>query len=240
MTTLECAVNSSIAVPKCGFINDGHSFEGWKDSSGNTIQPGDTIVVQKDTVLSAIWKADSCRIAFLSAGGEGSMGDTTLEYGTRFTLPKCDFTMSGHEFTAWIDEKNNTYDPGDTILIDGDKSFVAQWKEIGKTSSAVSSSASSINSQQQTSTILTAGTFPRNWSGTYEGYSDFTDDNIIRRRCVFEFTKIESSGSVEAVVYIGVSENSDGATTGSYVAVGSIDWQTGSIHLEGTRWVNKG
>lgn len=247
MTPIECAANTSVTIPKCGFLYDGHTFVGWRDESGTLVQPGETLVVQGNTTLTAVWDADQCTISYLGAGAEGSMASATVDYGTEYVLPKCAFTWSGHEFELWVDEGGMTYEPGDTLLVNGDKTLVARWKDTSQAATNAAGSGASNTSQSSqpsqstsSSSALSASTFPRNWRGTYEGYSEFTSDNVIRRQCSMDFTSVSSGGALEAVVYIGVSENADGATTGSYAASGSIDWQTGKIHLEGTRWVNQG
>ncbi|MFR2892372.1 stalk domain-containing protein, partial [Peptoniphilus grossensis] len=71
------------------------------------------------------------KITFDKNGGSGSMADVTKKNGESFTLPACGFTApAGKEFKAWqVDgtEKN----VGDTIVLNGDKTIKAVWKDIG-------------------------------------------------------------------------------------------------------------
>lgn len=87
---------------------------------------------------------------------------------------------------------------------------------------------------------LSASNLPRSWRGAYEDYTTHTNDGVIERAVDIVFDRVLSDGSLRGTCYVGVNEQIKGATHGSYSVQGSIDWQTGAIHLYGTEWVDQG
>ena len=102
--------------------------------SGNTL----TLTMDRDKTVVVKYKATPTppivtpvTITFDKNGGSGTMADVTKNKGESFTLPACGFTPpAGKEFKAWqVDgtEKN----VGDNIVLNGDKTIKAVWKDIG-------------------------------------------------------------------------------------------------------------
>ncbi|MBQ6095343.1 MAG: InlB B-repeat-containing protein, partial [Lachnospiraceae bacterium] len=61
-------------------------------------------------------------VSYNANGGSGSMNPDSVDAGTTFTLPGCGFTApEGKEFAGW--------DCGASILVDGDKTVTATWKD---------------------------------------------------------------------------------------------------------------
>lgn len=89
-------------------------------------------------------------------------------------------------------------------------------------------------------TLFTMSQLPRTWRGTYDGYSEYTKDNSIERKVSISLTHVEENGELTATCSIGVEEDTDGATHGTYEAKGSVNWDDGSIWLVGTRWLDQG
>ena len=86
-----------------------------------------------------------------------------------------------------------------------------------------------------------ADSFPTRWSGTYEGWTSHqSGDDTISRALTFDFTTVTDNGYLEGVCYVGVDDDEAGATNASYSVTGHVDWDSGSIHVEGTSWINRG
>jgi hypothetical protein len=69
-------------------------------------------------------------VSFDANGGSGTMADATTTGS--YTLPACTFTApEGKEFDCWkIDGDNTEYAVGDTVTIEANTTFVAQWKDL--------------------------------------------------------------------------------------------------------------
>ena len=60
------------------------------------------------------------------------------------------------------------------------------------------------------------------------------------RSVSFYFDTIEANGDLGGYCYVGVDEDSGGATQAAYCVSGHVDWDTGEIHIEGTKWIEQG
>lgn len=87
-----------------------------------------------------------------------------------------------------------------------------------------------------------AESFPRRWSGTYIGTSSLanTSDHHISRAVAFDFTSVSESGHLEGVCYVGADYQGPGETWGTCYVSGTVNWDTGSITMEGTGWIDQG
>lgn len=238
MSPLSCASGDSVAIPKCGYTYKGYSFDKWRAPDGTTYVPGDSIVVSENMTLTALWSAEECTVKFLGAGAEGGSTDSiATTSGASIVLPECGFYRTGYDFDCWEDEDGNSYNPGAMVSVSGDASFAAQWK--AKKSNSSSSSSSSSRSSTSSGKITTSS-FPRSWQGSYEGYTTHTSEGVITRSVRFNFSVVSSDGRLQGIVYVGESEMIEGATHGSYNCEGTLDFNTGAIHIYGTTWVDKG
>ncbi len=238
MSQITCNSGDSVSVPKCGFTNKGYSFDRWKGDDGKTYNPGDTLMPNRSVMLTAIWNADSCTIKFLGAGADGGSTESiSATSGSSVELPQCGFYRTGYDFDCWEGEDGSSYDPGDTATVTGDTTFAAQWKARSKSTSSSSTSSSSTSSSSDS---ITPSNMPRNWKGSYEGYTTHTAEGVITRAVTITFKEISSSGYISGIVYVGEAEMVEGVTHGSYNFEGSLDFKTGKIHMEGTTWVDKG
>lgn len=72
-------------------------------------------------------------VSFDANGGSGSMESMSVPIGTEITIPECAFTApEGMIFDSWDGGK-----PGETYTVKGDTVFVAQWREVKKTTVTV-------------------------------------------------------------------------------------------------------
>lgn len=127
---------SSYTLPNCIFTPPvDKEFKAW-EVDGNEKQPGDTITVNADVNVKALWKEKTVpptgdvTVTFDKNGGTGTMESKTLTAGSTYILPSCTFTApDGKKFKAWKvgnEEKN----VGDSIKVNEDTTVVAIWKNI--------------------------------------------------------------------------------------------------------------
>lgn len=82
--------------------------------------------------------------------------------------------------------------------------------------------------------------FPRVWSGYFDSaYSVVAQDENIVRSIKITLTTVTSDGTLDGFCEIGIGDTGPHAAHGSYNLTGSIDWNTGAIHLEGTTWIDR-
>lgn len=120
------------ALPEVDFeIPEGKVFAGW-DIDGEVRNAGETILVDKDTTVRAIYKDKKekvyVNIHFERNGGRGSMEDIKAEVGATVKLPLNGFdSPSDKSFDCWM-VKGEKKNPGDAIVVDGDLTVTAIWK----------------------------------------------------------------------------------------------------------------
>ena len=87
-----------------------------------------------------------------------------------------------------------------------------------------------------------AASFSRGWTGTYDGWttSSAGKQKHISRQVSFDLAEVGDDGSLKGICYIGADDMGSGATSASYNISGTVDWETGKIHLEGTSWIDQG
>lgn len=122
----------SFTLPENGFVApENHVFDGWKvDDNTTTYQPGEEIIVDKNTTIKAQWSALPL-VSFSSNGGSGEMEDVTVSDG-KIAIPENGFTApEGMKFIGWKELKSGTfYSPGDIATFDEDATLAAQWSPI--------------------------------------------------------------------------------------------------------------
>jgi len=124
----------------------GQKFAYWLvtigDGRAETRHSGDTITIEGDTVIKAMW-SPSVTVSFNPGShGTGTMGSVLTPSGQRYTLPMNAFTPSSsdYEFGSWAvvitDSGSNTTDstkyPGETIRIPSNAvtmTVTAQWMD---------------------------------------------------------------------------------------------------------------
>ena len=117
-------------LPENGFTApDNKEFVGWKVGDDEK-KPGETITVNEDTEVKALWKDIMLSVSFKAGEGSGSMESKKIAKGSTYELPKCTFTAPDNkEFKSWsVDDKEKSV--GEEITIDGNIELTALWKEI--------------------------------------------------------------------------------------------------------------
>ena len=148
-------------------VRSGYNFLGWStDSNAASAEyaAGDSITLNEDTVLYAVWSKITYTLSFDTNGGVGTIDKQTgdVAYTIGSTVP----VRSGYNFLGWSTNSSATsaeYVPGDSITLTADTTLYAVWAK--KSYSLVKSDIFSfINSRSNFKT------------GTYT----MTDDDFIK------------------------------------------------------------
>lgn len=264
MGSAEVKLGDEYTLPKCSFKRSGYEFRCWRDQDGDTFDPGETLTVNNDEEFVAQWSKTAPQsedndesaddpaptyviISYLGGdGATGVMGSNEVEVGDEYTLPKCNFERSGYEFRCWEDQEGDTWEPGDTRSAYGDMYYTAQWSEVAKKENPPKQEdppkqenpPATSTDPEPTQSSSKASSFSNEWSGTYDGRDN--DDQVIERQLLFDFSNVSDSGEVSGVCYVGVAEQDPDATHGSFNVEGTIDWDSGSLHLWQTSWIDQG
>lgn len=130
----------SYKLPACKFTApEGKEFKAW-EVDGAEKAVGDSITVNADTTVKAIWKdktvtpVEKVTITFDKNGGTGTMPSVTKNKGETYKLPICAFTApDGKEFKGWeVDGTEKAV--GDSITVNADTTVKAIWKKAGQPS----------------------------------------------------------------------------------------------------------
>ena len=89
-------------LPGCTFTApEGQEFKAWS-VDGKEYPAKTKIKINKETEVTAIWKAIEYKVTFNSNEGTGDMDGKLVKAGEDFELPGCTFTApEGQEFKAW-------------------------------------------------------------------------------------------------------------------------------------------
>ena len=126
-------VQGNYTLPACTLTAPGTCYFKCWSVGGKSYDPGESITVNANTVVSAKWAAD---ISFDANGGSGTVPDVAglkyAYYGQSFTLPENFFKApdAGLEFNGW-----NLGNPGDTITVKGALNLYPEW--TGKSISVI-------------------------------------------------------------------------------------------------------
>lgn len=120
---------SEFTLPECTFVAPTNQvFKCWSVNNEEKAV-GDKIVINADVVVKAIWKGIPQTISFNANGGTGTMANVTVDKGSQYTLPECGFNApEGKEFQCWK-VGDDSYNPGDKIVVNGDISVSANWQD---------------------------------------------------------------------------------------------------------------
>lgn len=124
------------------FTRKGYVFAGWNtkaDGKGNAYADKasvkDAASAGGTVTLYAQWTPNTYTVAFMPAGGSGTMGKMTCTYGESFNLTKNTFTREGYEFSGWKTASGATYGDGElvsnlTSAANATIELYAQWTQI--------------------------------------------------------------------------------------------------------------
>ena len=132
-------------------VRSGYVVYGWEDNDGSIYTPGDTFVVEEDTILTVVWGHSVTYVGGTVNSGtppidsdspyQGGETVTVLGLGTVRPLDKVGYTFEG-----WTDG-SNTYVPEDistgTFDITGNTTLTAIWEPIKYTVTYLAGGAAS-------------------------------------------------------------------------------------------------
>ena len=122
-------------LPACTFTAPANKeFKAWQVNDGEEKNPGETIPVTGNTVLTALWKdlpvVSGYTITFEAGGGSGTMAPVAGASGN-YHLPSCTFTAPANkQFKAWQVNGQGEYQPGAVITVTSNTTVTAIWRDI--------------------------------------------------------------------------------------------------------------
>ena len=114
---------------------EGKEFAGWKVGEGTELKAvGSEIDITGNVTLTAVWKdkKEEVKVSFKHGdGATGTMGDKIVNKGSKYELPKPEFTPEeGKEFAGWkVGDGTELKQVGAEIDISGDVTLTAVWKD---------------------------------------------------------------------------------------------------------------
>ena len=125
-------VSGDYVLPVCSFTApNGKQFKAWS-VGGVEKAAGDTITVNANTTVTAIWEnipVVTYTVSFAANGGTGTMADVTGISG-EYTLPENGFTApAGKQFKAWMVGSTEKA-VGDKITVTANTTVTAVWETI--------------------------------------------------------------------------------------------------------------
>ena len=188
------ATEHTLVVDACDFtwLPD-HSFKAWNnkaDGTGDTLRPGDNIILSSDTILYVIWQ-EGYTVFYHNNGGTGtipnqskSVGETiTLSDGTGFS--KTDSTL--YWWNTEADESGTGYALGAEYSDDANLNLYASWR-LNLNMKMDSADVVCYGEDNGTDTVkIIGGEMP--FKLVLSGTESRTVDNIMTRTYVFENLK---------------------------------------------------
>ncbi len=124
-------------LPGCDFTEPSSEepFMCWSvkvgDNDTEYKQPGEKLIVNADTTVTAIWKTEYT-VSFENGGGSGTMTAETVTSFDTYTLPESGFTApTGKSFGGWLVTTDGisakTMQAGDELVVSGDTTVKAIW-----------------------------------------------------------------------------------------------------------------
>lgn len=118
----------------------GYTFTGWNtavDQSGTAYQPGDVTNLSGNLTLYAQWTPiEMYTVRYQANGGTGEYSDSDIPSDTEYILKsdsETGITRKYYSFTGWntkADGTGITYQPGDILTINSNKTLYAQWTHV--------------------------------------------------------------------------------------------------------------
>lgn len=124
------------SIEKGPTLND-YDFIGWstnKDDNDIEYGPGDTVAINTDTTLYAIWQPKpKVTLSYNANGGQNAPGSETKIKGSTFTVKdKESMAYDDKIFTKWNTKADNTgsdYTPGTDLTLSENATLYAQWED---------------------------------------------------------------------------------------------------------------
>lgn len=111
----------------------GYSFLGWATTSSASMEQykaGQSINIEKDTILYAVWKPDEYAVTYNANGGNDAPAAQVKYHGTSLTLTADTPTKTGYTFRAWNTDQHGSgrdYLPSGIYTENSTVVLYAQW-----------------------------------------------------------------------------------------------------------------
>ena len=107
------------SLPESSFAPpEGYVFHKW-----DLGKAGEIVTIPRDMVTKAIWIEARNTVSFNANGGTGSMDSVSMDTGSEYALPECEFNPpAGYEFDKW-----DLGRAGDRITVSEDTLIKAEW-----------------------------------------------------------------------------------------------------------------
>lgn len=128
---IEVNAGDTYTLPE--ITRDGYSFLGWKqDGATELLQAGDKVTVNGSITFVAQWEKIINRFEVTFKDGDDVLSRKTMDGGSSLVLPKCSASKVNETFAGWLYD-GKIYAEGESVKIDSDATFIAQWKPISVT-----------------------------------------------------------------------------------------------------------
>ncbi len=112
----------------------GYVFLGWSasmDAAAADYQPGASFTLEGDTILYAVWAADTYTVTYDANGGTDGPASQAKAYGIDLILSSVIPTRTGYTFLGWATGSNAAvadYQPGASFATEGNTTLYALWE----------------------------------------------------------------------------------------------------------------
>ena len=106
----------------------GYDFVNWYDGT-DYYSPGGLYTANSPASLYAQWRLKTYTVTYNLNGGQGGPASPdTKTHGVAYTIPSTKPTKEGNSFQHWVDDLENSYDPGASYVRNANTIFSAVWK----------------------------------------------------------------------------------------------------------------
>ena len=141
---VQWTIGTQYEIPSYEGTKEGYTFAGWS-CNGQTYLPGQTITIEGDTILTAVWTVNEYTVAFETGGGS-KVDPQQVAFGGHAVEPAEAPTKTGHTFAGWF-LGDSEFDFENTP-IEGNVTLTAHWAPIVYTVQFDSDGGSKVDSQQ--------------------------------------------------------------------------------------------
>ena len=127
--------STTTVLPPSGLSKEGYTFAGWNtkaEGDGDTYQPGDTITIDENITLYAIWVPLSTGLEYFKlvfdTNGGSHVASITVVAGTTIILNQTT-TREGYTFLGWYSDSDLT-NKISSIVMNQDEIVYAKWEKI--------------------------------------------------------------------------------------------------------------
>ena len=130
------AMGQKFTVPATAPTRSGYKFLGWhidKNAKEAKYLPSNSVTLNADLALFAVWERETRTISFDANGGDGGALLPISTNEEEIVLPQIKPTRSGYIFGGWSTSKDSTkvdYQPGDIIKDTNNLTLYAVWHAV--------------------------------------------------------------------------------------------------------------